>query len=201
MNRYLLLSIVWFVFLETTAQPPPAESPVYQGKHCLNETEQQMAIAINQYRKKQGLKAIPVSASLSWVSRIHVEDLKAHYVYGSSCNLHSWSENAAWSSCCYKNDHKKAQCMWDKPRELSQYEGDGYEIAFYSTYNYPDVESYVNDALKGWQSSRGHHEIIMNRGKWTTATWQAMGIGANDEFIVIWLGELPDLAGPPENCR
>ena len=91
--------------------------------------------------------------------------------------------------------------MWDKPRELSQYNGDGYEIAFYSTYHYPDVESYVNDALKGWISSRGHHEILMNRGKWTTADWQAMGIGANDEFIVVWFGELPDLAGSPENCR
>lgn len=91
--------------------------------------------------------------------------------------------------------------MWDKPRELSQYNGDGYEIAFYSTYDYSDVESYVRDALNGWKSSRGHHEIMINRGKWATVKWQAMGIGATDEFIVIWFGEVTDLAGPPENCR
>lgn len=201
MNRYLLLPILLFVFLKTSAQPLPGESLVFPGKHCLNETEQQMATAINQYRKQQGLKPIPVSASLSWVGRIHVEDLKDHFAYGSSCNLHSWSDNVAWSSCCYKSDHKKAQCMWDKPRELSQYNGDGYEIAFYSTHHYSDVQSYVKDALKGWKASRGHHEIMMNRGKWTTAKWEAMGIGANDEFIVVWFGELTDLAGPPENCR
>ena len=201
MNRYLLLPIFLFVFLKASAQPLPVESVAFHGKHCLNDAEQKMAIALNQYRKEQGLKPIPVSASLSWVARIHVEDLKDHYVYGSSCNLHSWSPNAAWSSCCYRDDHKKAQCMWDKPRELSQYNGEGYEIAFYSTYNYPDIDSFVKDALKGWKSSRGHHEVMMNRGKWTTANWQAMGIGANNEFIVIWFGEVTDLAGPPENCR
>lgn len=201
MNRYLLLPLLLIISLKISAQPAPEASVMFPGKQCLNETEQKMALALNQYRKSRGLKPIPVSASLSWVARVHVEDLKANYVYGSSCNLHSWSENNVWSSCCYKSDHKMAQCMWDKPRELSQYKGDGFEIAFYSTYDYPDADSFVAEALNGWKTSRGHHDIIANRGKWATAKFEAMGVGANDEFIVVWFGEMTDLAGPPENCR
>jgi hypothetical protein len=179
----------------------PEESALFPGTHCLNKTEETMAASLNQYRRKKGLKPVPLSVSLSWVARKHVEDLAVHYEYGSECNLHSWSQNEAWTSCCYDNGHKDAECMWDKPRELTSYTGDGYEIAFFSTHDYENALSFVNDALEGWKTSPGHHDVILNRGKWRTAEWNAMGIGANDEFIVVWFGEKKDSAGPPEICR
>ncbi|KAF0203461.1 MAG: S-layer [Bacteroidetes bacterium] len=201
MNFLKLLTLLLLIGLTASGQSIPAVSAKLPEKHCLNEAEQQMASAINQYRKKQGLKAIPLSTSLSWVARTHVTDLSEHYEYGTSCNLHSWSENPAWSSCCYGSDHSQAACMWDKPRELTQYKGDGFEIAFYSTHDYSSTQSFVDDAIEGWKKSRGHHEVMMNRGKWKTATWEAMGIGANDQFIVVWFGEVKDAAGSPEICR
>jgi uncharacterized protein YkwD len=201
MNLLRLLSLLMLIEATAYGQSIPPVSAKLSGTHCLNDAEQKMATAINQYRKKQGLKAIPLSTSLSWVARTHVTDLSEHYEYGTSCNLHSWSENPAWSSCCYGSDHSQAACMWDKPRELTQYKGDGFEIAFYSTHDYANNQLFVEDALEGWKKSRGHHEVMMNRGKWKTATWEAMGIGANDQFIVVWFGEVKDAAGSPEICR
>lgn len=91
--------------------------------------------------------------------------------------------------------------MWDKPRELSSYKGDGYEIAFYSNFDYTNDEEFAADALEGWQSSRGHNEIIINNGKWKTADWKAMGVGIYKGYTVVWFGELTDTQGKPEVCQ
>ncbi|MBW6490639.1 MAG: hypothetical protein K0B15_05515 [Lentimicrobium sp.] len=200
MNLIHILPFLLIISLTTKGQPVPAKDARFSGKHCLNKTEELMAQALNQYRKKQGLKPIPLSASLSWVARTHAADLLENYKYGTSCNLHSWSDNKYWSSCCYTKDHKQAACMWDKPRELTNYSGDGFEIAFYSTQEYPDAISYIEDALNGWKASRGHHDVLANQGKWKNVKWQAMGIGANEEFILVWFGEEKDLTGTPEFC-
>lgn len=200
MNIFHILPFLLMISLHAAGQALLPGDANFPGKHCLNETEALVAKEINEYRKKQGLRPVPISSSLSWVARLHVNDLLGNYKYGTSCNLHSWSENTSWSSCCYTRDHSEAKCMWDKPRELTPYTGDGFEIAFYSTYHYSDMQSFADDALKGWKTSRGHHEILINLGKWKTVTWEAMGIGANEEFIVVWFGEVKDLAGPPEIC-
>jgi hypothetical protein len=163
----------------------------------LNEAEIELARQINDYRKSKDLKPIPLSASLSLVARIHVYDLSENYVYGRNCNLHSWSSSGYWSSCCYTSDHRRAACMWDKPRELTDYKGDGYEIAFYSTYEYSSVAGQIADAIGGWKTSRGHNELIVNKGKWTTSEWKAMGVGVYGGFVVVWFGEHVDQAGGP----
>lgn len=163
----------------------------------LNDTELELANQLNDYRRSRGLKAIELSVSLSLVARIHVYDLSENYQPGQACNLHSWSSGGYWSSCCYTNDHSRAACMWDKPRELSAYPGDGYEIAFYSNYGYGSPAGEAADALSGWKSSKGHHELIVNKGKWATSEWKAMGVGVYGGFVVVWFGELPDPAGKP----
>lgn len=163
----------------------------------LNPEEVELARLINEYRAGRKLGEIPLSASLSLVARMHVYDLAGHYEPGSRCNLHSWSANGKWSSCCYTNDHRRAGCMWDKPRELSLYKGDGYEIAFFSNFEYDSPSGLVSDALKGWKSSRGHNDLIVNLGKWTTAEWKAMGVGVYAGFAVVWFGEETDPAGKP----
>jgi hypothetical protein len=173
-----------------------AETPL----HCLNEAEKELASAINAYRSVNKLAPVPLSVSLSQVARLHVIDLAENYQIGGKCNMHSWSSDPRWSSCCYTDDHRKASCMWDKPRELTSYTGDGYEIAFYSNHDYTSDRDFALDALEGWKSSRGHHDLIINRGKWTTANWKAMGVGVFDGYAVIWFGELPDRAGSPEGC-
>ncbi len=163
----------------------------------LNDAEIELAQQLNDYRRSKGLRAIALSASLSMVARIHVYDLSEHYQPGKSCNLHSWSSGGYWSSCCYTNDHSRAACMWDKPRELTEYQGDGYEIAFFSNYEYNSTAGKIDDALSGWKASRGHHELIVNRGKWADSEWKAMGVGVFGGYIVVWFGEQTDPAGMP----
>lgn len=168
---------------------------------CISKTEARLAQMINDYRKSRKLPPIPLSASLSKVAKLHAIDLANNYKPGENCNLHSWSDDPRWSSCCYTPDHKKSDCMWDKPRELTSYSGDGYEIAYYSTFNYATPQAFLDDALKGWKSSKGHNEILINAGKWKTAEWKAMGVAVFGEYSVIWFGELTDKAGKPKVCE
>ncbi|MBL7906090.1 MAG: hypothetical protein JNL22_13790 [Bacteroidales bacterium] len=197
--RILLIAIVLFGMRSAAQQTsePNAIAAADPGTHQLSNAEKELARQLNLYRKSRNLPAIPLSASLSIVARAHVMDLSEHYEYGGRCNLHSWSESAQWSSCCYTNDHSKASCMWDKPRELTVYSGDGYEIAFFSNYEYESDAAFAKDVLEGWKSSRGHHELIINKGKWTTSRWQAMGVGVFGDFAVVWFGEEIDPAGSP----
>lgn len=91
--------------------------------------------------------------------------------------------------------------MWDKPRELTSYKGDGYEIAYFSNFDYASDDEFVEDALKSWKASKGHNEIIINAGKWLTAEWKAMGVAVFGDYTVVWFGELNDPAGKPSRCE
>ncbi len=187
-----------FSLLYAQKAPDNLSGKVYRADTlALTSAEVELAGQINEYRKSRDLQPIPLSASLSLVARVHVHDLSANYQPGRNCNLHSWSSEGYWSSCCYTSDHRRAACMWNKPRELTEYTGDGYEIAFYSNFEYSSVDGLVADALAGWKSSRGHHELIVNRGEWTTSEWKAMGVGVYGGFVVVWFGEQIDKAGGP----
>lgn len=202
--RFTLLFYLLLIYpVCLSAQPLQTTTAGESGKTgtvCLSREEQYLADRINRYRGERGLPEIPLSASLTRVAHIHVQDLAGNYKPGTRCNLHSWSSHGDWSSCCYTDDHRRASCMWDKPRELTTYRGDGYEIAFYSTFPYDSPTGFPDDALAGWKSSRGHNDLIVNRGKWTTAGWKAMGIGIFNGFAVVWFGELSDPDGRPEFC-
>ena len=110
--------------------------------------------------------------------------------------MHSWSDNGSWTACCYTSDHAKAKCMWDKPKELSSYKGNGFEIAF-GTSGYT-----VNaaGALEAWKQSSGHNAVIINDGVWKTMKWQAVGIGIYKAYAVIWFGTQKDEAGVAIQC-
>jgi hypothetical protein len=156
---------------------------------CLNEDEKQLFDIINAYRETLDLKSIPYSASLSKVAQAHVQDLAANYTFkrGAKCNPHSWSKKGEWTSCCYTSDHKKASCMWDKPREIAGFDSNGYEILSYSSDGVTPGE-----ALIGWQNSRGHHEVMINSATWEKVTWGGMGVGIYEEWAVVWFAEKSD---------
>lgn len=164
-------------------------------KICLNGEEQRLFTIINNYRKQKGLKSVPLSSSLTKVAQTHARDLMAHYTNNKDCNPHSWSEHGAWSSCCYTNDHKQAQCMWDKPKEISGYEGAGYEIVYWHS-----EAATAPGALIGWKKSPSHNPIIINSGMWKDAMWNAIGIGIHQEYAVVWFGQEKDMAGKPGKC-
>ena len=77
--------------------------------------------------------------------------------------------------------------MWNKPREISGYEGNGYEIAYYSS-----AGANAEEGLEGWKKSPGHNPVIVNLGTWKDTEWKAIGIGIFGEYGVVWFGEIDD---------
>ena len=174
------LKTVLFLYLVLAATTAAAVS--------LTAEETRLYQLVNQYRAQNGLPAIPFSRSLSYVAQTHVRDLQNHPLSGT-CNMHSWSAYGKWSSCCYTSDHARAQCMWNKPRELTNYPGNGYENAFGGSSGYIAT---AQQALNSWKHSRGHNAVILNQGTWRKRTWRALGVGIYKGYAVLWFGEEVD---------
>lgn len=162
---------------------------------CLSAEERKLYDLLMDYRKSKGLAPIPLSPRLTIVAQLHAKDLSEHYTYDpdSKCNPHSWSRKGKWSPCCYTNDHKQAKCMWDKPREITGYPGNGYEIAYYSS-----AGANAEEGITGWKASPGHNPVMINEGTWSRITWNAVGIGIYKEYGVVWFGEVMDEVSAPD---
>ena len=145
---------------------------------------------VNDYRAENALPAIPASTSLCFVGSTHVDDLIDNSPNApSACNMHSWSDQGAWSACCYTADHAQAQCMWDKPKELTLYTTSGYENAAGGSGNITPAQ-----ALNLWKGSAGHNDVILNQNGWSNRTWRALGVGIRGGYAVLWFGESVDPA-------
>ncbi|MEJ2004556.1 MAG: CAP domain-containing protein [Cyclobacteriaceae bacterium] len=155
----------------------------------MSPDEEKLFNLINDYRESEGLEPIPFSAALTTVAQAHVRDLENEYDYSpdNECNPHSWSSKGEWTSCCYTNDHKARECMWNKPREIAGYTDSGYEIAFYAS-----AGATADVGLQHWLKSTGHKPLIINGGQWGTLKWNAMGIGIYGRYAVVWFGASPD---------
>ncbi len=154
----------------------------------LTDEEKKLFDLIMAYRKELGLPMIPCSSCLTKVAKLHVRDLANNDPVSDECNGHSWSSNGPWTPCCYTADHAQAACMWSKPRELTPYKGNGYEIA----YTHWGGDAVAAGALLGWQQSpHGHNDVIINKGVWKEK-WNAIGIGIYKNFAVVWFGHEPD---------
>jgi len=151
----------------------------------LSTEETRLYELVNKYRAENGLSAIPLSSSLTYVAQTHVRDLQ-NYPPSGNCNAHSWSSNGAWSSCCYTPDHAQSQCMWDKPRELTNYPGRGYENAHGGSNGYQVT---ATSAIEGWKRSHGHNAVILNQGTWSKHRWNALGVGIYKGYAVLWFGQ------------
>lgn len=169
---------------------------------CLSENESNLAEMINQYRLENGLTPIPISSSLTLVAKEHVSDLIINKPYDDQniCNPHSWSKEGSWESCCY-NSGKDGECMWNKPRELTDYQADGYEIIM-GQFNsqFPTEEVSAESAIRSWKESPNHNAIIINKNIWKKTDWNAMGIGIYQGFAAVWFGEEIDPNGSPQTC-
>lgn len=178
------------IFLALSFHPAPQPIP---ETTCLSSEEKKLYDLIMQYRASKGLPTIAASSKLTLVAQTHVRDLSENYKFDPSdpknvvCNPHSWSKKGKWSSCCYTNDHKKAQCMWDKPKEIAGYDSPGFEIAYFSSKG-----ATAQEGLDGWKVSAGHNPLLINEGTWSKVKWQAIGIGFYKEYGVVWFGEIAD---------
>lgn len=195
-NRLLactLLAMSLAASIPVASAKPVREQFGEDGSGPVEETqwadkEQALYRLIMAYRSRQHLPAIPLSKSLTRVARLHVADLRDHRSSRTECNMHSWSTFGPWTPVCYTPDHKQAKAMWDKPRELTDYTGNGFEIAVGG----PRSTITPAKALTAWQGSPGHNNVIVNRSAWQKSTWQAIGVGINERYSVVWFGEEPD---------
>jgi uncharacterized protein YkwD len=153
----------------------------------LSVEEKKLYDLIMDYRKQNGLPAIKLSKSLTFVAQTHVNDLGKNNPDQGICNLHSWSSNGNWKPCCYTDDHKKAKLMWSKPSELTNYSGNGYEIAYKSS-----DEATAIGAINAWKSSMGHNDVILNQNIWSSNAWKSIGIGIYSNYAVVWFGKEND---------
>lgn len=175
-------------------QPAATKKPYLVDSDTLTEDEKELARLINEYRESLGLKPLPISKSMTTVARTHVND-SIHYYNknsvdgrGESCNLHSWSANGTWSPVCYTGDHEYAEGMWNKPKELTSYQGNGFEISAYAS---PKLSPAGTLGL--WQGSPGHNNVIIGNGFWADLT--VMGVGIHDGYAHVWFGVEADPAG------
>jgi len=139
---------------------------------------------INDYRLTLKLKPVPLDSALLRVAQAHVDDLTEHPLVNQSCNLHSWSPYGNWISCCYTNDHSKAECMWSKPEEISGSKLLGFEIAAYAE---PSINSEI--ALNSWKQSKKHLAVIAEQNQWKGENWRHIGLAIRGKFAVVWFGK------------
>ena len=186
--RCIGLVLVFILFASCSVLLLSCKNPNPDYSTTLSVEEQKLYDLIMQYRAEKKLPVIPLSKSLTFVAQTHVKDLADHFVWDTDCNLHSWSDKGDWTSCCYTSDHAKAECMWNKPREMTSYRGSGYEISFGGAKNYLAT---AEAAINSWKRSSGHNAVIINEGIWKDR-WNAIGIGIYKGFACVWFGKETD---------
>lgn len=170
--------------------PLPADGRPTCDDIQLSDDESALYDALMQARANEGLARIPLSASLTLVAQVHADDADANPdLFTGACNLHSWNTSSDWSGCCYTGDHAQAQCMWDKPHEISSFPGAGYEIA-YRGHGTPD------QMVDAWLDSEGHRNVLLNLKDWARP-FESIGVGISESrdgnrFAFVWFAREPD---------
>ena len=187
--KSITVALVFLFLLNGPDEPMPKDI-------CLTSEEELLYSMIMDYRKANNLPAIPISKKLTLVAKTHARDLADNYDFNpdNRCNPHSWSRKGKWSACCYTSDHKKASCMWEKPKEIAEYAAHGYEIAYWSS-----AGASAKEGLDGWKISPGHNPLLINTGIWSKVKWEAIGVAIYEEYGIVWFGALPDET-TPSNC-
>jgi len=160
-----------------------------EGCDNLQEVVSELSNLINDYRKQNGLPAIPVSSKLNTVAMRHTMDLDQYHPE-NNCggNLHSWSTHGSWTGGCYdSNNSATYPIMWNKPKEIANYSSYGYEIAYWSS-----GSATPQDALNEWKSSPPHNDVMLNKGVWASYPWKAIGAWIIGNYACAWFGVDPD---------
>ena len=168
---------------------------------CLSSEESELARKINQYRNANGLNAVPISKSLTEVAQRHVYDLDQYQpdrgrdYRGMQCNQHSWSGKISPNALCYTWDHANAAGMWNKAREITNYQylGNSFEIA-YETSRQANAPEGFRVLLSAYD------DIILNKSFWANYDWPAMGVGLYGHHAVVWFGDVEDPQGGIVEC-
>ena len=159
----------------------------------LSNEEQKLYDMIMEYRKKKRLPSIPLSKSLTFVAQTHTKDLIENKPDLGYCNAHSWSKKGNWTPVKYTGAPHQAKYMWNKPKELTSYEGAGFEIAAGSNDCCSNYIMTADYAFNGFKNSPKHNSVVINKNVWKGKNkWKAIGISIEGGFAVVWFGEEED---------
>ena len=164
----------------------------------LTEKEAKLYYMINAYRESLGLPKLSFSKSLTEVARAHVRDSNTYTPEnqvdsrGIKGNLHSWSGNGSWTPVVYTSDHYYMYDMWSKPREITNYTGNGYEISSWSSGMISPER-----ALNLWKNSQGHNSIMTTQitGDADWSDLKTMGVSIDGHYAHVWFGSDADPDG------
>jgi hypothetical protein len=171
-----------------------AEAQNVPADLCYTPEEKALYDAIDAYRKETKQATIPYSKSLSYVAKLHAQDLFNNRKDSDECSMNSWSDQGFWTACCHSDTPEKSACMWEKPREIAGYEGYGYELIYNGGGNAEKI-------LERWKNSRFFADMLVNQGRWADKDWVAIGIGKYENYMVVWFGEAIDPLGAPTACK
>jgi uncharacterized protein YkwD len=191
----VILFLFSLLFVEPLTKQEMSSPGSLSGEVCLSPNEKELYNLLMQYRKSKKLPAIPLSKALTLVAQTHSKDLYENRPDQDPCNQHSWSDKGTWKPCCYYPDHRNKECMWDKPKELTNYSSPGFEIAYFHS-----AKAVPTDALDAWKKSQGHNAVIINLGMWKKQQWNAIGLSIYKNYATVWFGMQTDAEGPPSVC-
>jgi len=172
-----------------------AQTDTISEDFCISSEEYQLYQLINDYRKTFALAPIDLSKSLSFVAKKHVHDLAVNYNPDSICNMHSWSDKGRWASICFPSEQSKKNNVWLKAKEIIGYPSEANEITFWS-----NVESSPRQILNFWRENKESNDLLINQLDWEKKSWNAIGIGIENGYAVVWLGESVDFEVSTSVC-
>lgn len=162
---------------------------------CISANDMQLFERVNELRVDYDKSKLQLSASLSYVAKMHVLDLSKNRPDTSICGLSSWSDKGNWKACCYNTYVLNEDCMWDKPKELTSYPYRGYELVTYFE------DDFTNDSiLQIWSGTREVLDMILTQGNYSTKKWVCMGVGIYKNYVSLWFGQRADQARQPKIC-
>ncbi len=194
LKKFRLYVIFVFIFAIPHSVFSQTAAP-FVGNFCISQDEMILYNMLNDLRRQNNLASIPLSKSLCVVARIHIDDLITSRPQEKGCSLNSWSTNGKWTPCCSGKDPIGMKCMNAKPREITGYTGLGYELVYWEEKNVTP-----GDAVDLWQQTNVSGDMILNREKWQSKKWKAMGVGLKNGYAIVWLGDKTDILSTIKVC-
>ena len=194
-SKYLFVHIIAFFVVMLISMVVAAQNKI-PDDFCLSNNELNLFDAINQIRADYDKDPVELSASLSYVASLHVDDLYNNHPDTSICNTSSWSDQGDWTPCCHNSYVYDPDCMWEKPNELTPYRYRGYElVTFFGDY-------FNNDSIINiWADSREVIDMIITRGSYEKKKWVCGGLAIGTNYVSLWFGQRADSQDSPNICE
>ena len=190
-----MLFISALLFFTSWGNPLTAQNRLPKD-FCISPQEKLLFDQLNQLIKDYGKSRLGLSASLSYVAKVHVNDLLNNHPDTSVCNLSSWSDKGNWTPCCHNPYIPQQDCMWDKPKEMTPYPYRGYELV-----SYFEGEFNTDSVMSLWSNSKQVLDMLLMNGNFQKKKWICMGVGMNENYVSVWFGQRSDKLKKPGVCH